>query len=341
MRIQFGDINLLSMQDWNDYNLFYILVGFLVICYCIYYFIIECFSDSKNKKARFALPVTFNFDQKNVTQTTIEVVRDFFSQIHSLSQHYYTNEIVGLNIINTNGRLECYINSTSEASIKAIKEALFKNRNLQIGVGDIFLWNDKNLLPNERDFFATQLKLQKSNYPIKNDSLTFGSDLMTALAETDGSVLSLTLLPYEYQSKFEQQARRLNNPKQNQKGAMYTPEYNKVIAKQLEEKSKHPIFLTKIEIITLSGQSTKQFTSKFNTLSTNQNKFYSTGAIPLHKRKITNKIHCQYWFSLLMPKPHFYLNTQELACIWQPLKVSARSKLTDQSVIKDGFKIEY
>ena len=38
---------------------------------------------------------------------------------------------------------------------------------------------------------------------------------------------------------------------------MYTLEHNKIIAKQLEEKSKYPIFLTKIEIITLSRQSTK------------------------------------------------------------------------------------
>lgn len=97
--------------------------------------------------------------------------------------------------------------------------------------------------------------------------------------------MSLTLLPCDHQSGFEQQAQKLNNPKQNEKGIIYTPEHNKKIAKQLTKKSKHPIFLTKIEIITASGQSTKQFTSKFGTLSTGHSKFNSLRSIPLHKKK--------------------------------------------------------
>jgi hypothetical protein len=341
MRIQFGDINLLSLQDWNDYNLFYILVGVLVVLYCIYYFVVESISDSKNKKVRYALPITFNFDQKNVTQTSIETVRDFFSQIHSLSRQYYTNEIIGLNIINVGGRLESYITLTSQSSLNAIKEALFKDRNLQIEVGDIVLWSDKNSLSNGQDLFITQLKLQKSDYPIKHDSLTFGSDLITALFETDGAVLALILLPYDYQSKFEQRIRKLNQQKQTDKGIMYQSEHNKVIAKQLEDKSKYPLFLVKIELIAPTSQSIKQITSKFNTLSTSQNKFYSVGTTAFSKMKIENKIHCEYSYSWLMPKPHFYLNSQELACIWQPLKVVGRGGLIDQGVVKDGFKIEY
>ena len=341
MRIQLGDINLLSAQDWNDYNLIYILVGIVVVLYCLYYFVVESISDAKNKKIRFALPITFNFDQRNVTQAYIEQVRDFFAQIHSLSRHYYTNEIVGLNLINTNNQLECYITSTSKDSVNAIQEALFKNHNLQIGVGEIFPWTDKNSLPNNQDRFITQLKLQKPNYPIKSDSLTFGSNLISTFFETNRSVLSLTLLAYEYQSKFEKQAQKHNSLKQNEKGVMYVQEHNKAIAKQLEEKSKYPIFLAKIEIITTSVQSAKQFTSKFNTLSTNQNQFYSTGTMAFQKRKIENQIHCQYWFSKFMPSPHFYLNAQELACIWQPVKVNDRGKIEDNSLAKEGFKIEY
>lgn len=341
MRIQFGDINLLSLQDWNDYNLFYILVGVLVVLYCLYYFIVESISDSKNKKTRYALQIIFNFDQKNVTQTSIEKVRDFFSQIHSLSRQYYTNEIIGLNIINAGGKLDSYITSTSQTSLNAIKEALFKDRNLQIEVSDIVPWSDKNSLSNGQDLFITQLKLQKPDFPIKHDSLNFGSDLITTLFETDGSILSLTLLPYDYQSKFEQRVRKLNQQKQTSTGMMYTPEHNKVITKQLEDKSKQPIFLVKIEIIAPTSQSIKQITSKFNTLSTSHNKFYSVGTTAFNKRKIQNKIHCEYSYSWLMPKPHFYLNSQELACIWQPIKVVGRGDLIDQGVVKDGFKIEY
>jgi hypothetical protein len=341
MRIQFGDINLLSLQDWSDYNLFYILVGVLIVLYCLYYFVVESISDSKNKKVRYALPITFNFDQKNVTQTSIETVRDFFSQIHSLSRQYYTNEIIGLNIINASGKLDSYITSTSQTSLNAIKEALFKDRNLQIEVGDIVPWSDKHSVSNGQDFFITQLKLQKSDFPIKHDSLTFGSDLITTLFETDGAVLSLTLDPYDYQSKFEQRVKKLNQQKQTDKGVMYQSEHNKVIAKQLEDKSKYPIFLVKIEIIAPTSQSIKQITSKFNTLSTSQNKFYSVGTTTFNKRKIENKIHCEYSYSWLMPKPHFYLNSQELACIWQPLKVTRRGDLVDSKEVKSGFKIEY
>ena len=341
MRIQINEINLLSLQDWNDYNLFYILVGILALLYFLYYFTIESLSDSKNKKIRFALPITFNFDQRNVTQTSIETVRDFFSQIHSLSRYFYKNEIIGLNIINTGGRLDVNITSTSQSSLNAIKEVLFKNRNLQIAVSNIFPWNEKNIVENDQELYRAELKLQKPSYPIKSDSLTFGSDLISTLFETEGSILSLTLLPYEYQSKLEQQVRKLNQQKHTDKGIMYIPEHNKVSAKQIEEKSKYPIFLTKMEIIAPTRQSIKQITSKFNILSTSQNKFYTMDSILFKKRKLDNKIHSEYWFSWLMPKPHFYLNAQELACIWQPIKVVGRSDLIDADVVKDGFKIEY
>jgi hypothetical protein len=320
MRIKIGNINLLSLQDWSDYNLFYILVGALLILYCVYYFTVESISDSKNRKVRYSLPVTFSFDQKNITQTSIEAVRDFFSQIHSLSNDRYNNEVIGLNIVNNNGTIESNITLTSESSLNTIKEALLKNRSSQIEVGDISIWNGNYILTNDQKLLVSQLKIQKNNYPIKCESLTFGADLINSIYETNNSILSLTLLPYNYQSKFEYRARGLLQPKQNDKGAMYVSENNKVIAKQLEEKSRYPLFLTKIEIIAFNNQSIRQITSKFNILSSNHNRFYPTNIKNLKKNKIENKINIRYWFSGLMPKYHFYLNSQELACIWQPLK---------------------
>ncbi len=153
--------------------------------------------------------------------------------------------------------------------------------------------------------------------------------------------MSLTLLPYDYQSKLEQQIRKLDQQKQSSTGMMYTPEHNKVIVKQLEDKSKHSIFLVKIEIIAPTIQSIKQITSKFNTLSTSHNKFYSVGTTVINKRGIENKIHCEYSYSWLMPKPQFYLNSQELACIWQPIKVSSRGSLIESKEVTSGFRIEY
>jgi hypothetical protein len=135
--------------------------------------------------------------------------------------------------------------------------------------------------------------------------------------------------------------RKLNQQKQTEKGVMYQSEHNKAIAKQLEDKSKYPIFLVKIEIIAPTNQSIKQITSKFNTLSTSQNKFYSVGTTGFNKKKIENKIHSEYSYSWLMPKPHFYLNSQELACIWQPLRVGSRGDLVDLKEVSSGFKIEY
>ncbi len=44
---------------------------------------------------------------------------------------------------------------------------IFKDRNLQIEVGDIVPWSDRNSPTNGQDLFITQLKLQKPDFSNK------------------------------------------------------------------------------------------------------------------------------------------------------------------------------
>ena len=320
MRIQIGDINLLSLQDWNEYNLVYWLIGVLIILYSLYYIIISQISDNKNNKPRWAVKIEPNLDYKIVSQDQIEHTRDFLSQLHALARHYYTNEIIGLNIFNVSGKLEYYITSTSNTSLISISEALSKNKNLDVKIGQIFDWNNQEILKNYRACYYSQVKLQKKDYPIKHDSVTFSTGLINTLASVPSSGIAFTLLPYDYQSKFELKIRKLLHQKQNEKGMLYVQEHNKIRAGRLTEKNKFPLFLTKIELFSQSKEQLKIITSQFNSLSTGSNKFYSFGATKYNRQIIQNKIHCQYWFSWLMPKPHFYLNSSELAYLWQPVK---------------------
>jgi hypothetical protein len=140
------------------------------------------------------------------------------------------------------------------------------------------------------------------------------------------------LLPYNHHSKLERRVRTLLQQKHNDKGMTYVPEHNKTVAKQLEEKNKQPLFLAKIEVFGSSRQSIKQITSRFNSLSTNMNKFYSYGIVKYNKNKIENKIHSEFWFSGFLPKPHFYLNSAELACLWQPVYIIQELKSTSNKV---------
>ena len=340
MKIQIGDINLLSPADWINYNLAYFLCAGLFLVYFTYYILILILSDLKNNQTRYILPLTFEFEEKNITQYTIEKVRDLLSQVYTLSNNGGTNDIIGLNILSINNNLNTNITSTSKSSLEAIKEVILKNRNLKIKTRDIFdrkrvglnkisinevsSNENSNKIISSKSFFKTDLKLQRRDYPIKNDSVTFGIDLLHTVLTTQNVTFSVTLVPNNQQRILEQKSREYLVQKQTDKGIMYLSEQNKNISKQFEEKSKYPIFLTRIELLAPDKQTLSQISSQFSILSTNQNRFYYTGIRKFNRSNIQNRIQVEYWCSWLMPKTSFYLNTQELACIWEPIRIRTK-----------------